>query len=117
MNRERLTKLADFLDTVPEPAFNIDRWQGSCGTVACAVGWATKIPEFIEAGFKMMNMGSYYESVPVFENRFRWNAVTEFFDINYEQAMYLFSGFKYDMPGWQVTPAMVAERIREVLAK
>jgi hypothetical protein len=60
----RLLKLADFLETqVPEDKFNFHEWvdydwQGkpdlSCGTSACALGWATTIPEFRKLGLRLV---------------------------------------------------------------
>jgi hypothetical protein len=56
MNKERLLKLADFLDALPPERFNYGSWVGddwkgmqdlSCGTTACALGWATTIPEIV----------------------------------------------------------------------
>lgn len=51
----RLTKLADFMDSLPaDRAHGFDmrtfREQTKCGTVACALGWATTIPSFRRAG-------------------------------------------------------------------
>lgn len=62
--KERLLKLADFLDTVPPSRFDFSRWAGntwkdqnlldeSCGTTACAFGWATAIPEFQALGLHL----------------------------------------------------------------
>ena len=55
MNTELLLKLADLLYTVPEEQFQYETWAtsehpkvvmlGSCGTTACALGWATTMKE------------------------------------------------------------------------
>lgn len=54
--------LADALETVPEEQFDYHQWVGSgwtgdetlsCGTKACALGWATTIPKFRELGLCM----------------------------------------------------------------
>ena len=47
---KRLIKLANFLKTIPKKDF----WLGtySCGTKACALGWAGLMPEFRKAGLK-----------------------------------------------------------------
>jgi hypothetical protein len=61
IHKARLLKLADFLDKVPPQRFNFASWvdgngweQGlldvGCGTTACALGWATAIPEFQALG-------------------------------------------------------------------
>lgn len=48
-----LLKLADFLEKLPAERFDYKRYasgalnlEPSCGTVGCALGWATAIPEF-----------------------------------------------------------------------
>ncbi len=50
MNTTNLLKLAAFLDTVPCEQFDFGIWASSttlgCGTTACALGWASAIPEF-----------------------------------------------------------------------
>ncbi|MGH7749129.1 MAG: hypothetical protein ACREQ5_30855, partial [Candidatus Dormibacteria bacterium] len=59
----RLLRLADFLENdVPADRFDFAHWVGkdwagapdlSCGTSACALGWATTIPEFQALGLKL----------------------------------------------------------------
>lgn len=53
-NKERLLRLATFLDALPEERFNFRTWVGgdwkgmpdlSCGTTACALGWAATMPD------------------------------------------------------------------------
>lgn len=63
VHARRLLKLADFLDTLSEDRFDFGTWVGcgwepgedlvSCGTTACALGWATAIPEFQKLGLRM----------------------------------------------------------------
>lgn len=55
---DRLLRLADFLDTVPPEQFDYNIWfngtaLGECGTTACALGWATAIPEFQALGLEL----------------------------------------------------------------
>lgn len=59
ISNRRLLKLAAFLETVPRERFNYGHWVGenwrgapdlSCGTTACALGWATVMPEFRRLG-------------------------------------------------------------------
>ena len=61
IHKARLLKLADFLAQLPPDRFNFATWVGDtewqqgllaqgCGTTACALGWATAIPEFAELG-------------------------------------------------------------------
>jgi len=55
MNKRRLLRLALLLETLPRKRFNYGHWVGedwkgdkglSCGTTACALGWATTVPSF-----------------------------------------------------------------------
>ena len=64
MNTKRLLKLAEFLRTVPVKRFDYTKWVGkdwkgsqnlSCGTTACALGWAVTIPSFRKAGLRFKN--------------------------------------------------------------
>lgn len=57
--RAMLTELADLLEALPEGRFNYNHWVGprwkgatdlSCGTTACAAGWATVLDSFKECG-------------------------------------------------------------------
>lgn len=60
MNKKNLLKLATFLDNLPRKKFEFERWFGdlakepkadlSCGTKACALGWAATIPAFKKLG-------------------------------------------------------------------
>ena len=60
----RLTKLADYMDKLkptPKAGFAIDAAYVSkrgCGFVACAGGWATKIPAFRKAGLLTVHHSS-----------------------------------------------------------
>lgn len=54
MNTDRLLRLAAFLDTLPPERFDYRTWVGkdwqgkadlSCGTTACALGWAMTLPD------------------------------------------------------------------------
>ncbi len=55
----RILRLADFMEKLPKERFYFgsfagDNWAGkpdlSCGTTACAIGWATTIPYFRRLG-------------------------------------------------------------------
>lgn len=70
MNKERLLLLADFLEKMPEERFDYVSWVGygwqgkpdlSCGTTACALGWATTIPELRDAGLRLVKVYSRYD--------------------------------------------------------
>jgi hypothetical protein len=60
-SNRRLLLLADFLEKLPPERFNYGEWVGkdwggkqdlSCGTTACALGWACTMPEFQALGLK-----------------------------------------------------------------
>lgn len=62
----RLLVLADFLDRLPWHRFDLTSWVGcawkgaqdlSCGTTACALGWAATIPEFRDLGLRLRRNG------------------------------------------------------------
>jgi hypothetical protein len=64
--KARLLKLADFLQTVKPSRFDMGSWVGedwkgdltlSCGTSACALGWATTIPSFRRLGLYLKRTG------------------------------------------------------------
>lgn len=59
----RLLRLAAFLRTLPRERFDYNHWVGSdwagaqdlsCGTQACALGWAATIPALRRAGLTLM---------------------------------------------------------------
>ena len=88
---KRLIKLADFLrDNVKPEQFDIDGWGyqsdknacdlgGHCGTVGCAAGWATRIPEFRRAGFRSDTPKSF---TPHYKGYDSFSAVDQFFYLN-----------------------------------
>lgn len=47
MNKDRLLKLADFLETLPDEKFDFRKYvkkdDGLCGTVCCAIGWCPAV--------------------------------------------------------------------------
>jgi hypothetical protein len=122
MNKERLTILANFLDTVPVRKFNLESWRDSdspfsnrsdealldpaCGTTGCAIGYACAIPELKAEGLSWQN-------TPQYKNYSGWIAVQKFFDISDEVSTALFTQFKYHPA--QRGPKRVAERIRTYL--
>ncbi len=69
-SNRRLLKLADFLQTLPRQKFDYtswigDNWNGeslmTCGTTACALGWATAMPEFRRVGLQMEKIHDDYD--------------------------------------------------------
>lgn len=112
MNKERLLRLADHLDAIDPIKFDLTDWR--CGTTACAIGHACDIPEFKEAGLKLAGVSydSYPYADPCFLRECGWDAVVSFFDINYDDAEYLFEETAYD-PVDKCNPKAVSNRIRE----
>ena len=99
MNKRRLLKLAKLLDHVPPEKFDMNTWGSMrqalgttprCATKACALGWATAIPEFHKAGLRLMaDPGDKYATV-FFGGESDADAGMEFFDLSLEEAEYLF---------------------------
>ncbi|ADI96453.1 putative NUDIX hydrolase [Acinetobacter phage Ac42] len=86
MNVERLKMMIDLLETLSDDKFNIEDWSQDCGTVRCAVGWATVDPKFNILGLRSTNTGT-----PVFENRlYGPEAVRAFFELTREQSVDIF---------------------------
>ena len=79
IHREKLLKLADHLETVPEEKFNMNKWH--CGTQSCALGHACTI--FPQLELRNTAEGGYVGHVG-----------TE--DINYAAAAAVFGNYERD---------------------
>ncbi len=90
----------------------------TCGTTACALGWAATIPSFRRAGLKLVYAERGYgdvwfgktpddpdDAVSAFD------AGAEFFRIPEEVSEHFFSPGEYTQDNEEVTPKMVAARI------
>lgn len=115
MNTERLQILADHLeelDAVPpkERTRRFDMGLWFCDTAACALGEATTIPVFQEAGLELRQQ---YASVPVYAGARGLSAAELFFDISPAHAKAIFLPRSYAR---RITPRMVANRIRKIMA-
>lgn len=115
MNKKRLLKLADFLETVKPKEFRMDSWYNEtpCGTTACAFGWACSIPSFKRAGLKMKvirHTDVAYGDV-TFKGLESYNAASKFFGIDIDEAEYLFSPDAYSGKGIK---RQVIRRIRKL---
>lgn len=124
MHADRLLRLADYLETVvaklPPEQFHMAQWgirDPDCGTACCAVGHAAAIPEFRAAGLSLeWETG---DAEPVFGDCFGWRAVCKFFGLAFIEAEPLFSPTYYfdcdgrEVPANEITPGMVAARIRD----
>lgn len=127
-----MTKLADFLEELDsvdgtelfdesdgydnkkyvENIFCMSTWVDSflnCGTSACALGWACKIPEFNKLGLRV----EYYE--PIFEDEFGIYAGMNFFDLTEEESRGLFIGKFFNERLENVTKKQVIDKIREMI--
>jgi hypothetical protein len=104
----RLLVLADFLEKLPEERFNYARWVGSswagkpdlsCGTTACALGWAGTIKEFNSLGLEIVSLGLDPDGSGRHHIGFKSHgkvvepirAAIELFGLNYEEAEFLFT--------------------------
>lgn len=107
----RLLKLAKFLrEEVPRDRFDYwtfagPDWDGSsmtCGTKACALGWATTIPAFHRAGLRMELHPEYNSVRFTVEGKYMdpFEAGAVFFGLEGSESDYLFtpSGTPDDRP-------------------
>jgi len=120
--KQRLQTLANFLRTVPPEKFDLWDWRSAphtslpltdedlitdedlktCGTTACAVGWACSMPEFQTEGLYYDGHTPIYAPVDAQPLSY-WRAVEEFFGLSYIEAQWLFSVECYSTPSlWRV---------------
>lgn len=92
-----------------------------CGFAACAVGWACTIPSFRRAGLKMVSEDGVaaadideVKMVPSYDGIEGFDAVMEFFGIEYDVAQYLFGNEAFGDSA-RPRPSTVANRIRKVV--
>lgn len=101
----RMLALATFLDELPPDRFDYSKWSykrdrdgfvrdtntlGECGTVGCALGWATTMPLFRELG---MFFEDACPSMP--GNKYGINAAMEVFNIEAWEANLCFMPCTY----------------------
>lgn len=129
MNTQRLTLLADFLDTIAPEKFSAVNWRHNVIdndvkrltnahlldeltlTTGDAIGWACAIPEFIAAGLEWDGVRPTCKSDVTDYYHTRWYAVAYFFDISYDMAEGLFGDC-----GKTITANDIAQAIRDVVA-
>lgn len=122
--RKRLKLLAWYLKSVPEKHFNIECWVRESGdsiVTACAGGWATQIPEFIENGLwlsgdKESAFWPRYTAFPRYKNYIGFTALEKFFNLTSEEALYLFSSITY-RDCYFTTGKIVVKRINDFIAE
>jgi hypothetical protein len=113
--RDRLIRLADFLENVPASMLTFTRWYGDGH--GCAVGLAAaQDPWFQAQGLTLAGFGKLKECRPVYDGLSEWPAVAEFFDISIAKALEFFTAGGY---GGNVRPpaADIAQKVRAHLAK
>jgi hypothetical protein len=125
MKRKLLTILRDFLRDPPRHVaehFDMETWgdggdddMHQCGTAACALGWATTIPEIRKAGLRFL----FEEPVLVKRGKivdYGFGAAMQVFDIDMDQAHHIFSCLQPSgVLHGRVGAAAAAARIDEVL--
>jgi hypothetical protein len=120
MRADLLLLLADRLDEVPVKQFFYGSWVGSdwggkadlsCGTTACAGGWATTIPALRKLGLVLDGGGIRFHKVWGFD------AMALVFEIDRHEALHLFMPREVGPLSNRATPAVVAQHIRDFVAK
>ena len=112
---EKLNHLADWLEEkVTDDTLDMTRWINECGTVGCALGWATMIPEFNEMGLKQSRR-FFDEVTPVYKDKDGvetdgYDAADAFFNIGYGAARHTFCENAYHT--YEMTLKTVIGRIR-----
>ncbi len=111
-DRSDLIRLSDerereHVSNVTPTTFDMTAWR--CGTAACAIGWCLYDPYFINKGFAIV------DACPTFKREESWEAVTKFFDISMDHAIYLFSMGSYQEYDQSPKPHIVANRVDEFI--
>lgn len=127
MHVDRLRRLAFHLrNDVKDEVFNLATWVGnddvpwegkedlSCGTSACAMGWATTIPEFKQLGLHLERLSPSGQGFIVFGEFKHFEAAAKFMDITYKESEYLFDPSKYPEDDY-TTRLQVCERIEDFI--
>lgn len=105
------------VNIVKPKEFDMREWE--CGTVACAVGHACRIPAIAAAGLRLKYIKDKFDGVPAaipcFGTFTGFNAVERFFELGAQDSDYLFHGHTY--PAYKATPIEVADRIDEMISR
>lgn len=126
----RLLKLADFLETVPRKNFDYntlasEKWDGkqdfiSCGTQACALGWAATMPSLRKVGLRLSladGLATVHlktTSADVADGDDLYKATEEVFGMDLDETDFIFNMY---MGQPESTPKQVAKKIRKFVAK
>ena len=122
--KKRLLKLADFLEALPRKRFYFGAWVGadwkgaqdlSCGTKACALGWAATMPTFRRLGLCLVRAeySGGYVGLKCTDGILRGSssAAREVFGLDLSEFEQLFAPSALLSP-W-ATPRQVAKNIRD----
>jgi hypothetical protein len=130
----RLLKLADFLYELPRKRFEYSAWVGddwkgksdlSCGTTACALGWATTMPYFRKLGLRLSKGGLVVMATGTAGLRYfggSLRSAESVFLVTLEEARLLFAPLEeHHTDGlcpdpYNATPKQVAKHIRRFVA-
>lgn len=82
-----------------------------CDTAACAVGWMARYPWMQDQGLSLR------DGEPLFMGLRSFRALTIFFEISDDEAGHVFLTKDYPCYGWEITAAMVADRMQDMLNK
>lgn len=113
MNIDRLQHLHDILGNIPTSVtFDLQNWYrvNTCGTTACAGGYAAMDPTFNKQG---LSLHPHYDS-PRYGGHDGFWALEDFFGLNEEEVNYLFDHGTYSSTDWN-SPAAVQARIMELI--
>ena len=104
MRKDRLEKLAAFLDNLKPECFDIRSVSNRCGTVCCAIGWMAEVDPKYWRRYQ-------HDIFPVGMAAENWeDGAEEYFEIERAIVAHIFSPSHYSTP--QVLPTEVAKRIR-----
>lgn len=111
--RERLERLAQFVETIAPEALTFTKWYGH--GKGCPIGLAAATDPWFQAqGLGLRHNESLKECQPVYLDFRDWRAVTKFFELSMDDARSLFSQDGYGGE-FRPHPKRVAENIRRHL--
>jgi len=111
MNKDRLLKLADFVEAnAVDNKFNMTTYfsnsvtkpedlQHNCGTIACLAGWGCLVPEFRKDGYhtELYDLiNPQLGIVPAYNGKKMFDALQDFFEISAQESFYLFGEYADD---------------------
>jgi len=124
MNKAKALKLAEFLETKVKPSwFSMNSWategfkEKKCGSVACAIGWATVA--FPRSSLFLTGLSGSSEYQIAYKDRegsvfYKNDAIDKFFNLNPNEGDF---SFIFSPLSWEKlpTPKQVAKRIRQYI--